>query len=394
MRSAQCLFVALLLSACSPMLLGQNVTDASGAVISGVPCPRQCPAPEQPGTHCVSRLAEDAGAQGRKQNQAQATVPMTEKEVAVEIKSAAAERVIEEVKARGVDFDMTPGLEKKLRKAKATDEVLEAVRQAGPKVRANMANPALGAGAGGAQQIPPEETRGFYAIQIESDPDKTIALVDDFAKKYPNSSLLSYSYALGASAYQQKGDVEKVAEYTGKSLKLKPDNLMSLFLRAAVLPLPQYLNNHPADRGKLVQEAESDAHRALQLIQHIPKQPNEADRDYQKRLAGIASGVYGALGTVHLARASEALTGPDKTDLAKAEQELKIAVSTTDRPSPQDYFRLGEACAMDGKLDDAIQSFKYAGQLGQGTLIETYADRQIALLIKRKAQGSTVASNM
>jgi tetratricopeptide (TPR) repeat protein len=319
---------------------------------------------------------------------------MTEKEVAVEIKSAAAERVIEEVKARGVDFDMTPGLEKKLRKAKATDEVLEAVRQGGPKVRANMANPALGAGPGGVQQIPPEETRGFYAIEIESDPDKTIALVDDFAKKYPNSSLLSYSYALGASAYQQKGDVEKVAEYTGKSLKLKPDNLMSLFLRAAVLPLPQYLNNHPADRGKLIQEAESDANHALQLIQHIPKQPNEADADYQKRLAGIASGVYGALGTVHLARASEALAGPDKTDLAKAEQELKIAVSTTDRPSPQDYFRLGEACAMDGKLDDAIQSFKYAGQLGQGTLIETYADRQIALLIKRKAQGSTVASNM
>ena len=39
-----------------------------------------------------------------------------------------------------------------------------------------------------------------------------------------------------------------------------------------------------------------------------------------------------------------------------------------------------------GKWDDAIQAFKKAGGLGQGTLIKTYADEQIAQMKKRKAQ--------
>jgi hypothetical protein len=42
---------------------------------------------------------------------------LTEKEVMKEIKSSPAESVIKDVKDRGVDFDMTPDIEKKLRKA-------------------------------------------------------------------------------------------------------------------------------------------------------------------------------------------------------------------------------------------------------------------------------------
>ena len=194
-------------------------------------------------------------------------------------------------------------------------------------------------------------------------------------RSIPNSLLLSYVYSFGANAYQQKGDVEKVVEYTDKSLKLKPDNLMSLILSVGMLPQPQYLNNHPADRDKILQEAESEANRALQLIPQIPKQPNEADADYQKRLAGVASEVHGPLGMVHLELASEALAGPDKAELAKAEQEFKTAVSTTAHPDPRDYYRMGEAYGLDGKLDDAIQAFTKAGEVGQGTLIKTYADR-------------------
>ena len=70
----------------------------------------------------------------------------------------------------------------------------------------------------------------FDAIMGESDPDKVIRLVDDFVARYPNSSLLSYAYFFAASAYQQKGNIEQIAECAGKSLKLDPDNLMSLIL--------------------------------------------------------------------------------------------------------------------------------------------------------------------
>jgi tetratricopeptide (TPR) repeat protein len=324
---------------------------------------------------------------GEKGKKAQAPAGMTEKEVTKEIKSSPAETVIKDVKERGVDFDMTPDIEKRLRKAKATDEVVEAVRRAGPKVRAQTAKMTMGQGQAGTLDIPKEQAQAFDAIKGELDPDKAIALVTDFAGKYPESPLLTYVYSYGANGYQQKGDVDKAVEYLEKGLRLKPDNLMCLIMSLGMLPQPQYLNNHPADRDKILQEAMSEANRALQLIAQLPKQPNEADADYQKRLAQVASPVHGSLGMVHLDLGSEALGGPDKDEMAKAEQEFKTAVAI-DRPDPTDYYRMGEAYKMEGKLDDAIGAFTKASEIGQGTMIKAYADRQVEEMKKRKAQGS------
>ena len=320
------------------------------------------------------------------EDQGQAPALMTEKEVTKDVAGAPGETVIKEVRERGVDFDLTRGIEKKLRKANASDEVIEAVRQAGPQVRAQIAKMILGPSPVGAQNVRKEEARPFSAILSELDPDKSIKLVDDFAKQYPDSPLLSMVYSFGANAYQQKGDVEKVVAYTGRSLQLNPDNLTSLILRIEMLPMPQYLRNHAADKTKILQEAESDAKRALQLTAQIPRQPHESDAQYQKRLDNFTSQIYGPLGTVHLEMASGGPSGLDRGELAKAEQELSSAVSSAANPDPRDCYRLGEAYALDGKWDDAILAFKKAGGLGQGTLIKTYADEQMAQMKKRKAQ--------
>jgi tetratricopeptide (TPR) repeat protein len=315
-------------------------------------------------------------------------VPLTEKEVTKEIKNSPAETVIKEVKARGVDFDMTPDIEKKLRKAKATDDEVEAVRQAGPKVRAQTAKLVM-QGQAGAQDVPKEQAQAYDAIRAELDPDKAIALAEDFAKKYADSKILSYVYSFEANAYQQKGDVEKVVDTSNKSLQLNPDNLMSLVLSIGMMPQPQYLNNHKAEQEKILEEAQNRGNHALELIAKLPKQANESDADYQKRLAEIGSQVHGPLGMIHLELASGGLAGPDKTELGKAEQEFTTAVTTTAHPDPRDYYRMGEAYAMDAKWDDAIQAFTKAGELGQGTLIKTYADQQIGEMKKKKAaQGS------
>ena len=232
----------------------------------------------------------------------------------------------------------------------------------------------------------------FDAIMGESDPDKAIRLVDEFAGKYPTSSLLSYAYFFAASAYQQKGNIEQIAEYAGKSLKLDPDNLMSLILSVEVLPQPQYIKKHPTDRANILRQAQSEADHALRLIPQILKLSQESDGDYQKRQAAVASEVHGALGTVHMELASGGPGVLDKAELAKAEQEFQIAVSTTRSPDPRDYYRLGEAYGAEGKWDEAIQAFTKAGKLGQDTAIKAYASEQIAQLKKRKAQG-LAASN-
>ena len=210
-----------------------------------------------------------------------------------------------------------------------------------------------------------------------------------FDKKYPSSSLMTYSDMFVASAYQQKGNADKAIEYGEKSLKQKPDNLMSLIIAATLLPTPQALKG--GDKDKKLGEAEADANKALELIQQIPKQPNEADDVYNKRKGALGADLHAALGMVHLQRAAEGLMGPDPAELGKAEQEYKAAVTSTDKPSPQDYYRLGETYTRENKVDDAISAFSKAAELGQGTGIDQYANTQIAELKKRKTQGSAPA---
>jgi len=320
----------------------------------------------------------------QKMKKPEGPVPLSEKDVTKEIKSSPAATVIKDVKDRGVDFDTTPDIEKKLRKAKATDEEIQAVKEAGPKARAQNAKLEMGSG-GGAQNIPKEQATAYNAIKTELDPDKAIAECDDFAKNFPDSAALTYVYSFEANAYQQKGDVEKVVDYADKSLKLNGDNLMSLVLSIGLMPQPQYLNNHKAEQEKILQDTQTRANRALELIAKLPKLGTESDEDYQKRLAEIGSQVHGPLGMFHLEMANQSLSGLDKTELGKAEEEFNAAVSKTAHPDPRDYYRLGEAYKLDGKIDDAIQAFTRAGELGQGTLIKTYADQQVAELKKLKA---------
>jgi len=151
------------------------------------------------------------------------------------------------------------------------------------------------------------------------------------------------------------------------------------------MPQPQYLNNHKAEQEKILQDTQTRATHALELIAKLPKLPTESDEDYQKRLAEIGSQVHGPLGMFHLEMANQSLSGLDKTELGKAEEEFNAAVSKTTHPDPRDYYRLGETYKLDGKTDDAIQAFTRAGELGQGTLIKTYADQQVAELNKLKA---------
>jgi tetratricopeptide (TPR) repeat protein len=310
--------------------------------------------------------------------------PLFLNELIKEIKKSPEEQVITDVNNLGVAFDMTPEIEKKLRKTKASDKLIEVVRRAGPKARATMAKLTM-AGGNSVQAIPKEEAEAFDQIKGELEPDKAIKMVDDFVAKYPNSVVITYVYAFGANAYMEKGDVEKVADYTEKSLKAKPDNLMALAMRVEILPMPQYVNKHPSELGKILAETVSDCNRGLQLIKDVPKQPNETDDAFKKRQESISSGLHGALGMVHLTMASQALEGVDKAELVKAEQEFQISVTTSTHPDPIYCFRMGEAYEMDGKYDEAIQAFTKAGQFGKGGPIEQLANNEIAEVKKKQA---------
>jgi tetratricopeptide (TPR) repeat protein len=258
--------------------------------------------------------------------------------------------------------------------------------QGAPGAQAAPANPAAPAAP---PQPSPEQAKAYNAIQSELDPARQLQLVDDFAKKYPTSPYLSDAYFFGAYASQQQGKVPDVIAYGTKSLEANPNNLRSLLTMAAMLPQPQDLAGSDADKEKKLADAEADANKALQLIADL-KQPSLPPDKLAQLKGSLTSQVHGSLGMVHLQRAMGGLAAADPDELAKAEQEYKAAVNTT-QPNPEDYFRLGEVYTYEKKTDEAIDAFTQASKLGQGTPIQTYADQQVTKLKQAKAQAPPAA---
>jgi tetratricopeptide (TPR) repeat protein len=232
--------------------------------------------------------------------------------------------------------------------------------------------------------LPPEETADFKALENELDPDKAIALAEAYVKKYPNSQALSYVYAFEGNAYENKGDAAKIVEYAERSIALKNDNLMSLLEAAYAIPQPQYTRLHEADAESQLDKAEAYAKDAIKAVDSLKKVPHEHDAAFANRKAGYLANAHGDLGMIHLDRAQLGLMSLDTTELAKAIDEYKLAVSLTPHPNPTDYYRMGEAYKLLGNTDEAIAAFSQASDLGQGVL-KQYADQQVAALKKAKA---------
>ncbi len=311
-----------------------------------------------------------------------APAPMTEKEVITELKKDGADQFLKDLDRRGVDFEMDDETEKRLHKAKASDEVIKAVRAAGPKERAAAQNAA--ALASGAIIIPPAENTDFKAIQTELDPDKIISLAGAYAQKYPQSQVLTYVYAYEAHAYQQKNDAAKVVEYAEKSLALKKDNVDMLMTAGNVIPMPQYIQLHQGEEEQLLNKAEGYCQEATQALDQLKKPPNMDDAKFAQQKTTALASIHASLGLIHYDRASQGLMGWDKDELAKAEKEFQQAV-TLATPEPSDYYRLGEVYVREDKIDEAIAAFGKASQLGQG-VVKQYADKEIETLKQQKAQ--------
>jgi len=288
------------------------------------------------------------------------------------------------VESQGVDFELTPDIEKKLRKAGADDAFIATVKNYTPSARAARAESA-------APTFSKAESDAYNQIKYERDPDKIIQEATAYAQQYPKSHLLTYVYGMEASAYQQKNDAENVVKFGLKSLQIDSDNLMSLLLVSSILPQPQMMNVPDAIKENRLELAELYAKKALQEIEKLPKLPNETDPVFGERKAQISSEAYSSLGMVHLERSMMSIQPPDKAELAKAEENYRTAVGKASKPDPGDYYRLGEVYAQEGKVDDAIAAFTKAGNLAQGTVIQQMADHQIKALNQKKAQEGTPA---
>jgi tetratricopeptide (TPR) repeat protein len=309
--------------------------------------------------------------------------PMEEKDVLIELKKEGADQLLKDLKSRGVNFEVDEDFEKKLHKAKATDQVIQAVKAAGPKERA--AAEKAEAISSGALDLSPEETKDINALQIELDPDKAIGMAEAYVKKYPKSLALSQAYAFEAHAYQLKNNVDATVQIAQKSLAVKPDNLVSLGIIAAVMPSQQYLNMHQADEEKQLAQAENYVQQAFKAIAILPKPISMSDADFAKQKANLIGDLHGDLGMIHLDRAQLGLMSLDTEELAKGVEEYKKDVATADQPDPVAYFRMGDCYRLLGKWDDAIAAYTKTGEISHGRL-KQLADAEIEKVKKLKAQ--------
>jgi tetratricopeptide (TPR) repeat protein len=142
---------------------------------------------------------------------------------------------------------------------------------------------------------------------------------------------------------------------------------------AIALPQPRMLEGSPELSAQRLATAETGSNRALKLIEGLPAKPAETDEQLKKRKDGLASDAHTALALVYM----------ERDESAKAIAEFNTAISLSQTPNPQLYFRLGEVCANSGKNEEALEAFAKASELGRGTVLQQYADQRIAELKKK-----------
>ena len=263
---------------------------------------------------------------------------------------------------QGVDFDLNPEIEKKMRKAGATDDILQAIWAAGPAVR-NFKGAVVTSATGVPLTATYKEAMGYKTLEQASDPDTKIRMAMEFAQTFPNSELLSYVFTQAAAAFQQKRDYPNAVKTAKRSLELDPNNTYSLLIVATALSEPSMVRNS-SDNGEWeLIEAGTDAQRAIDLLPKLPTRSGETPEQFAARKAGIEASAHAALGSVDMQQ--------DKND--EAIEEFKKAISLSQPPKASLYFRLGEIYSNIGKRQEAIEAFSKAAELGKGTVIETYA---------------------
>jgi tetratricopeptide (TPR) repeat protein len=273
---------------------------------------------------------------------------------------------------RGVDFEWDEKIRKKLQKTGADDDLLAAIWQATPNGRAHM-RALLTSPSGVDLQATPGEATALQDIQNESAPDHRLRLVEAFEKKYPSSPLLSYVYTEAAKAHQEKGDLDQAIASARKSLQLDPDNTFSLIILALVLPQPQELKGSPTEVSERLREVEVDANRVLTLLEKLKPRPGETDEPFKQRKGSLAADAHFALG----------MAATQKDQFAEALAQYQAAISATNKPTFQYYYRLAEAYASLGQVTQAIDSLRKASDLARDTPMQKYADDFMSELQQR-----------
>ena len=182
------------------------------------------------------------------------------------------------------------------------------------------------------------EYNGFQACRAETNPQAQVKCLDDFAAKFPKSTLMKYVDQLYVGAYNTLKNYPKTIEYADKFVAesdAKADGggrLQSLYMRSLAFNLSYSASTSQDDLKK----ARDAAQAGLDALNGLPKPANMTDAqfDEQKKAPTALFNYTAGFASLYL------------KDYKAAETSFKAALAA----NPQDgvtYFRLGVAYLSD-----------------------------------------------
>ncbi len=198
----------------------------------------------------------------------------------------------------------------------------------------------------------PEEFKAFQAAMANTDPAKgspadAEAAANDFAAKYPESELRAALLQAVMTRYDGAGNSEKALLLARKILTLEPDNTVALVLAAA--NLAEHTHETDLDKDERLNEAATDANKALGLIDDMPMPATLTPEQVKVARDSLRAWAWNAVGITQYIR----------NDYAAAETSFqKAAEFGKARPDPVTLLRLALAEDHLGKYPDALTNIE------------------------------------
>jgi len=217
------------------------------------------------------------------------------------------------------------------------------------------------------------EYNAFQAAAGEKDAAQQIKLLDDFAAKWPNSTLLPYVYQTYWTNYTQQKKYPQVIQYTEKYLALgdnvPPENRLQNQLQAAYWHSVAFeLAYNPKDPNSkdYLTKGRDIAVQGLQRLNQLPKPDNLTDAQFADQVKKPVSNIlYSADGFAELqlkeykpaADAYRALVTANPSDEVSY-YRLGVALLLEEPPQTMDgFWALARATALKGPVQAQAKDY-------------------------------------
>jgi tetratricopeptide (TPR) repeat protein len=203
--------------------------------------------------------------------------------------------------------------------------------------------------AAGLGEAPPaapaqEELDALKKLQDVNDPAKLMQAVDEFAIRFPKSSLLGAAYTTAGQAAQQSNNSIRVKYYYGKAIAADPGADFAMIMLAAEIAntTPDGAQNQAEELAK----AEKLANDGMMLVDKRQQAPGQSKEEFETmRSDDLASG-HMALGLIYMGR----------KQWQPAAEEFMLSVNVGKNSNPANLIRAGMCLINAGQFDQATSA--------------------------------------